>query len=106
MLTIPLQPIPNQTLQVQLGTQPCTIGVAQFRYGLFLTLSIGTTTIVANALCQNFNRLVRSAYLGFDGDLFFLDTQGEENPVYTGLGGAAARFQLVYATAAELGGVP
>lgn len=39
------------------------------------------------------NLIVRSAYLGFIGDLAFIDTQGTSDPIYAGLG---TRFQLVY----------
>jgi hypothetical protein len=102
MQVVPLQAIPNQTVQVQLANQPCTLQVMQYAYGLFLTLYIADALIVASVPCENFNRIVRSLYLGFSGDLFFLDTQGVADPVYTGLGGEGARFQLIYITAAEL----
>lgn len=102
MKIIPLQTVPNQTLQVQLGVQPCTISLVQTAFGLFATLYVGGTLIVASVLCQNFNRIVRSLYLGFSGDMFFLDTQGTSDPVYTGIGGVDARYQMVYITAAEL----
>lgn len=104
MLIVPLQPIPNQSVQVQLENQPCTIDVMQYAYGMFLTLYVNGVLIIASVPCENFNRIVRSLYLGFSGDLFFLDTQGTTDPVYTGLGGTGARFQLLYITAAELDG--
>jgi hypothetical protein len=99
MQTIPLQALPNQTMQVQLGTQNCTLSVFQFAYGLFATLLVGATGIVVSAPCQNGNRLVRDAYLGFSGDLAFVDTQGSADPVYTGLG---TRWQLLYFAPADL----
>jgi hypothetical protein len=99
MQVIPLQAIPNQTLQVQLEGQPCTIDIAQYRYGLFMTLHVGDALIIASVLCENFTRIVRSLYLGFSGDFFILDTQGTTDPVYTGLG---SRYVLCYLTAAEL----
>lgn len=99
MQTVPLQPIPNQTLQVQLGGQACTLNVVQFQYGLFMDVYVGGTLIVAGVICLNGNLVVRSAYLGFSGDFEFVDTQGSADPVYTGLGG---RFQLLYLTSAEI----
>jgi hypothetical protein len=42
---------------------------------------------------------VRSAYLGFVGDLMFQDLQGTDAPTYDGLG---SRFQLVYLDATEV----
>ena len=101
-LVVPLQAIPNQTLQVQLNNQNCTINVQQFAFGLFVTLYIGSTLIVASVVAQNLNRIVRDAYLGFIGDLAFLDTQGAADPVYTGLGNSGARFQLFYLLPSDL----
>ena len=99
MQIIPTQALPSQTLQVQLGNQACTLNVFQFAYGLFATLLVGTQDIVVSQPCQNGNRLVRDAYLGFSGDLAFVDTQGSSDPVYTGLGG---RYQLLYFAPADL----
>lgn len=102
MQLIPLQAIPNQTLQVQLNGQACTLEVVQFLYGMFITVFVGNTLIIASVICENNVRIVRSLYLGFLGDLIFLDTQGVSNPIYTGLGGPLARFQLCYLTPDEL----
>ncbi len=54
---------------------------------------------MASAICENGNRLVRDAYLGFSGDLAVVDTQGASDPVYTGLG---TRYQMVYLAPADL----
>ena len=99
MQVVPLQPVPNQTLQCQLGGQACTIDVVQNAYGLFATLFVGTNLIIAGVLAQNLNRIVRSLYLGFFGDLCFVDVQGMSDPVYTGLG---SRYQLVYLAPSDL----
>jgi hypothetical protein len=100
---VPLQAIPNQTLQVQLNSQNCTLNVQQFAFGLFITVYVGPSLIIPTVLCQNLNRIIRDAYLGFVGDLAFLDTQGTSNPVYTGLGSnSAARYQLFYLFPADL----
>jgi hypothetical protein len=99
MQIIPLQPIPNQSFQAQLGTQTCTINLFQYQFGLFLTLFVGTTLIVASVPCENLNRIVRSPYLGFSGDLVFWDQQGSADPIYTGLG---SRWQLVYVAPGDL----
>lgn len=99
MQVVPLQPIANQTLQVQLNGQACTLDVFQTTFGLFITVYVGATLIVATVICENVNRIVRSTYLGFSGDLVFLDTQGAEDPNYVGLG---SRFQLLYLFPDEL----
>lgn len=90
---IPLQAVPNQTLQVQLSGQACIINLYQTAYALFVDLYVGNSLIACGVICENLNRIVRSAYRGFIGDLAFVDTQGETDPVYTGLG---SRYQLVY----------
>jgi hypothetical protein len=102
MQTIPLQTVPNQSIQAQLNNQNCTINVQQMSYGLFLTLYVGTTLIVAGAICENLVLIVRYAYAGFQGDLVFEDTQGTSDPVYTGIGGAGARYQLTYLLPSDL----
>ena len=99
MQIVPLQPIPNQTLQVQLGGQACSLSVYQNAYGLFLDLYVSNALIIAGVLCQDLNRIVRSAYLGFVGDFVFDDTQGAADPVYTGLG---SQFQLIYLEESDL----
>lgn len=101
MQEIPMQPIANQAFQVQLGGQPCLFEVYQSAYGLFMNLSVGASGILNGQICQNLNRLVRGAYLGFVGNLCFVDTQGggdPQDPVYTGLG---SRFRLIYLEATD-----
>lgn len=102
MQLVPLQAIPNQTLQVQLENQPCTLDVFQYDYGLFMSVAVIDTAIISSVLCHNRTRIVRDAYLGLSGDFFFVDTQGSADPDYTGFGDSDARFQLVYVTSTEL----
>ena len=99
MQIVPLQPLPNQTLQAQLGGQACSLNVYQYAYGLFVDVYVNNALIVAGVIAENLNRIVRSTYLGFVGDFVFVDTQDAADPVYTGLGG---RFQLVYLEEADL----
>lgn len=99
MLTIPLLPTPAQTMNVVLGDQSCTVSLVHKAQGLFLDLYVEDRLVLASALCRDRVRLVRAAYLGFAGDLAMMDTQGKEDPQYTGLG---ARWQLVYFSAGEL----
>lgn len=103
MLNIPLAPVASQTLNVTLNGQQCQIDVFQTAFGLYLDLYVGGSDepTVAGVLCENLNRLVRSAYLGFVGDLLFYDTQGKDDPFASGLG---SRFQLAYLTPVDLGG--
>lgn len=102
MQIIPLQATPNQTLTVVLGNQNCRINVYQKFFGLYLDLAVGDTPILLGVICRNANRIVRYTYLGFVGDLAVFDTQGSNDPDYTGLG---SRYQLVYLEAADLAAV-
>jgi hypothetical protein len=101
MLIIPLQAIPSQSINVQLAGQNCTINVYQNTYGLFCDLYVSNVLIIGGVICQNLNRIVRDIYLGFIGDLCFQDTQGSNDPDYTGLG---SRYLFCYLTTSDLGG--
>jgi hypothetical protein len=93
MLVIPLQPLPNQTAQVQLGGQPVQLNIYQTAYQLAIDVLVGGVPIIQGQPCQNMNLLIRYSYLGFLGDLCWIDTQGMEDPLYYGVG---TRWQLLY----------
>jgi hypothetical protein len=90
---IPLVATPSQTLAVTLGNQSCVINVYQKRTGLYLDLSVKNALIVGGVICRDRVWMVQDSYLGFVGDLGFVDTQGLSDPGYTGLG---TRFQLIW----------
>jgi hypothetical protein len=98
MQIIPLKAAPNQTVTVGLSGQVCQINVRQRRTGLFLDLYVANVLVIAGVLCQDRNPMVRSAYLGFTGDLSWIDTQGTDDPTYDGVG---SRWFLTYLTAAD-----
>lgn len=98
-LIVPIQPLQNQQVQCQLGGQACTFNIYQQAFGLYIDVFVGNVAIIEGVIAENLNRIVRSLYLGFIGDLTFFDIQGLENPVYTGLG---TRFLLIYIEASEL----
>lgn len=103
MLIIPVQPVPSQIFNVQLNGQSCQINLYQQSRGLFLDLYVNNALIIAGQICQNFNRIVRSLYLGFQGDLMIGDFEGVgivgSDPDYTGLG---TRFKLIYIEPSDL----
>jgi hypothetical protein len=99
MLIVPTQAVPNQSLQVQLGNQACTLNVYQYPYGLFMDVYVSGAIIIGGVICENLNRIVRDFYLGFVGDFVWFDTQGSNDPIYTGLG---SRYQLIYLEAADI----
>lgn len=99
MLVVPLQPTASQLVNVNLGGQACQIRVSQKNTGMFVDLYVNNVLIIGGVLAENRNRIVRSLYLGFQGDLTFYDNEGQTDPYYTGLG---SRYSLLYLTAAEV----
>jgi hypothetical protein len=100
MLIIPLTSKPSQTLTTTLGGQQCALNIYQKPSGLYMDV-VSPAILdggLYGVLCENLNRIVRSAYLGFAGDLVFSDLQGTEDPVFTGLG---TRFILAYLSASD-----
>jgi|SRR5579863_165694 len=113
MEVVPLSPVPSQTLQVVLDGQNCAISVYTkqgYDYtdptlgtpntNLYFDLSYNGITVTTTEICLNLKRLlVNRQYLGFSGDFMFVDTQGDLDPQYVGLGG---RYVLLYIEAAEV----
>lgn len=93
MQIVPLQPLPSQIVNIILGGQSCTLKVYQKFYGLFIDVSVNESLIIGGVVCEDRNRIVRSQYLGFEGDLVFFDTVGTHDPEYTDLG---SQFILAY----------
>jgi hypothetical protein len=100
MIVVPLRSVPSQTVGVTLGNQVCAIHVYQRSTGLYVDLSVSDQLVIGGVVAHDRNRIVRSKYLGFVGDLAFVDTQGTHNPIYTGL--AEERYLLIYFSPEEL----
>src|SRR5690242_826481 len=101
MQKIPLNAVPNQTLSTTLGDQQVGLAIRQTRYGLFMDVYLSGALLIGGVICENLNRIVRSAYLGFAGDFVWYDTEGASDPYFTGIG-TDGRFQLLYLTADEI----
>ncbi len=99
MQAIPLTDAPSQVLSAVLGGQSCTIKIATRRTSLFIDLYVNNVLVVGSALCRNGILILRETYLGFVGDLMFVDTQGSSDPSYPGLG---SRYTLLYVTPADI----
>ncbi len=100
MQTITLQPLKAQEVTVTLEGQSVTLRIVQRTTGLYIDIGIADLWIAQGVICQNCSKLVRYAYLGLQGEIFFADTKGSDDPDYSGLG---SRFLLFYATAEEMG---
>jgi hypothetical protein len=99
MLVVPVQPVPNQTLSILLTNQLCRLTLRTRWFGLFMDVSVNDAPIVQGVICQNWNRIVRSAHLGFIGDFAFWDTQGSNDPAFNGL---RSRYLLYYLEKVDL----
>ena len=103
-LIVPVLPIPNQLLTVQLSNQPTQLAIYAKASGLYMDVYVNGAPIIGGVICLNACAIVRSAYLGFVGDLAFIDNQpsalnGPGDPIYTGLG---TRWPLYYFLPSEL----
>jgi hypothetical protein len=90
---VPCTAIPDQTVQIYIAGQNVTLRVYQRTFGLFVDFYLNKNPILYGVKAFNLNLLLRDKYFGIAGDFIFFDTQGEEDPDYTGLGG---RFVLLY----------
>ncbi|WP_408583307.1 phage baseplate plug family protein [Paraburkholderia tropica] len=106
MQVVPISDTDSQTVQVQLASQNCKINLYQKSTGFYCDLYVSDTLIIGGVICQNLNRIVRDTYLGFTGDLVFLDTQGSttlpsngSDPSSPGLG---TRYLLCYLSTTDL----
>ncbi|SDK40756.1 Putative Ig domain-containing protein [Pseudomonas delhiensis] len=99
MQIIPLAAVASQTLKVVLAQQNCVLNVYQKSTGMYLDVSLEGETILTGVLCRDRVRCVRQAYLGFVGDLAFMDTEGTDDPVFSGLG---SRWVLMYLSPEDL----
>ncbi|WP_342668196.1 phage baseplate plug family protein [Candidatus Arsenophonus triatominarum] len=91
--TIMLSPVKSQRINLTLNGQECTLRLTQHESALYLDLTVKGIPVVQGVPCLHGTRLVRYAWLGFTGDLFFVDTQGQEDPRWHGLG---SRWFLFY----------
>lgn len=109
---IPTTDAPSQTLTINLSSQSCLVSLRTMGLGgpdpvtsgakLYFSLSVAGVPIVTNRICRNAQRILEDAgYQGFQGDFMFIDSQGDTDPVYTGLA-AGGRYTLLYLLPSEL----
>lgn len=100
MNVIPLTDSPSQDFNVNVGGQFCSLSLRTRLDGaMYMDVYVNNALIVGGVVCQNLNRIVRNAYLGFIGDLLFIDNQGASDPSYPGLG---TRYELLYLSVDDL----
>lgn len=117
MQEVPLSVLPFQTLQILLNGQQCAISVyTKTGYELtdaveletviqiiYFDLTVNGVEITNTQNCVNLARLLLNReYLGVVGDFVFIDTQGNEDPQWEGLG---IRWVLIYLEANDVAGI-
>jgi hypothetical protein len=84
---VPLSPRPAQTLAVNLGGQSVRLNV-YFRAhtGLLVDVLVLDALIIGGVQARDRTRIVRDLYLGFIGELAFVDQHGHNDPQWRQLG--------------------
>jgi hypothetical protein len=100
-LIVPTTDTANQSLLLTLNNQSCQINAYQKQTGFFLDLYVDNVLILGGVLCRNQCFLIMNIYLGFVGDLMWVDTQNQNADPVVG-GGIGTRFQLVYLLPADI----
>ena len=100
MLVIPIQAVPSQQVLCVLAGQNCQIAIYQKGNSVFVDLNSNGTDMCIACLAHNAVPLDScNSYDGFQGNLYFIDTQGLDDPQFAGFN---TRWFLVYLTPAEV----
>ena len=98
MQQINLQSVPSQQLQVVLDGQNCAISIYVKNQCMLFDIIVNGNLVASAVQCKNLVSLVPTSYLGFAGWLVIYDTQGTDDPIYTGIG---TRWVLLYLDSAD-----
>lgn len=90
---IPLDNIPNQKFQVELGDKICQFEFITRGVFMYMNLSVDNEEQINGLICMNNVNLLPYNGMGLDGSLYFTDTQGDLDPIYWGLND---RWLLIY----------
>jgi len=93
--SIPIVPAYSQVLNISLGGLAVKLSIYTIGRStdLYIDVEVENSPIISGQIIKDRVRLVREAYLGFVGDLAFVDTIGTSDPEALKLGD---RYQLVY----------
>ncbi|OBX10418.1 hypothetical protein QV09_05580 [Gallibacterium salpingitidis] len=78
---IPLASTPNQELTVNVGGQ--NIGITlntRLNNELYISVTADDKQIINNRICRNKTKLINAEYQDINGELVFLDSQGNSDP--------------------------
>lgn len=99
MQIIPVGDVPSQSFNINLAGQQCQIAISTMTTGLYCSVQINNSLILGETYCANQARIIQNVYLGFQGDLVWIDTQGDSDPSSPGLG---TRYLFYYLTVSDL----
>lgn len=90
---IPVTSTPSQSLNVIINGTVFRLDIYQRSTGLYMNVWVNGVVVVSGAICQNLNPVVHADYLSLGGDFVWVDMQGSQDPVYSGLG---SRYVLTF----------
>ena len=93
-----MQAIPAQFVKFVVGGQSVEMSIYAKSTGLFVDLTVGGVAFMQGVLALDCVPLISRDYMGFVGNLLFIDTQGNNDPTYDEL---SARYRLIYLTSDE-----
>lgn len=99
MITVSILPEKSQSISVDLAGQQCVIRLIQRPSYIYMDLTVNGIPIIQGVPCLYGNKIVRYSYLGFKGDLVFIDNYGQSDPYWEGLG---SKYTLYYIEESEL----
>lgn len=99
MKTISIEPKKSQSLSITLAGQLCIIRLIQRESFIYMDLTVNGNPIMQGVPCLYGNKMVGYAYLGFKGDMVFIDNEGQSDPSYEWLG---SRYILYYIEESEI----
>ena len=90
---IPLDNIPNQTFEIQLGDKSCRFDFITSGLFMYMNLEVNNEVQINGVICLNNVNLIQYNEINLNGKLYFKDTQGNLDPIYYGLNN---RWLLIY----------
>lgn len=98
-MTIPLDPVPSQSFQIVLDNQDCEIDLLFRGNNFFVNLIVDGTIVQQGAIVHDAVSIITRPNNIFSGAIAVIDTQGDDDPLYSGLG---TRWQMVYFSTDDL----
>lgn len=82
---IPLDPLPNQTFNIELDGQQCTFEFITRGVFMYMNLTVNDEVLMNGQICLNGVDLIQYNKNKFKGKIYFKDTSGNLDPLYYGL---------------------